>query len=229
MDFEKFKCLSFDCYGTLIDWEAGIVSALRPVLKQHGIQASDAHLLECYSRAEARLESESYRPYKEILQDVLRQVGNDLGFPPTAEQLRSFSESVKHWPAFEDTVDALQSLQRKYKLIILSNIDDDLFQGTQARLDVSFDKVFTAQRIGTYKPSENNFQFLLAHAGFEKHEMLHVAQSLFHDIVPAKRLGLASVWVNRRQGKAGFGATPPADAEPDLEVPNLKTLAKMMS
>jgi 2-haloacid dehalogenase len=130
-----------------------------------------------------------------------------------------------HWPAFPDSSQALRALGTRYRLIILSNIDDDLFRFSQKILNVTFDHVFTAQQIGSYKPSRRNFEYLIRHAGAPPHAILHVAQSLFHDIAPAKEMGLSTVWVNRRQGRAGFGATPPAEAEPDCQVPDLRSLA----
>lgn len=228
MNLHLYRCVSFDCYGTLIDWETGLVTALRPVLERYGVEASDSQLLESYADAETGVEAEPYRSYKNVLREVLVRIGNALSFQPTAEDQQTFSESVKEWPPFDDSGDALRALKNKYKLIILSNIDDDLFLYSQNILGVEFDRVFTAQQIGAYKPSEKNFRFLIEHAGVRKQEILHVAQSLFHDIVPAKRLGLSTVWVNRRKGKQGFGATPPSNSQPDLEVPDLKTLAEMM-
>ena len=139
----------------------------------------------------------------------------------------AFQTSVRDWPPFSDSVEALRSLQRKYKLVVLSNIDDDLFEYSKARLGIEFHRVFTAQQIGSYKPAKRNFEYALNALAVPGERILHVAQSLFHDIAPARKMGLSTVWVNRRQGQDGFGATPMADAEPDLEVQNLKTLASI--
>lgn len=226
MNFSRFKCLSFDCYGTLIDWETGLIAALRPVLKRHGIQAAEAQLLEAFAEAESAAENGPYRPYKEILSEVLRSLGHVFGFSPTPGEETAFVLSVRHWPAFRDSARALQALQARYRLIVLSNIDDDLFRHSEKQLGVTFHRVFTAERIGSYKPSEKNFRFLLEHAGVRQSEILHVAQSLYHDIEPAGRMGIATVWVNRRQGRIGSGATPDADARPDLEVPDLTSLVE---
>jgi 2-haloacid dehalogenase len=136
---------------------------------------------------------------------------------------------VQAWPAFPDSSPALQALQEKYKLAIISNIDDDLFTFSARKLQVQFDWVITAQQARSYKPSLQNFHLAFERIGLPRTKMLHVAQSLFHDIVPAKALGLSTVWVNRRHNKAGFGATPPAQARPDLEVPDLQTLAEKMA
>ena len=137
----------------------------------------------------------------------------------------TLTASVMNWPAFTDSSQALHALATRYRLIILSNIDDDLFRFSQKILGVHFDHVFTAQQIGSYKPARQNFEYLIKHAGIPQDRILHVAQSLFHDIAPAKAMGISTVWVNRRHGLAGFGATPPAEAIPDATVPNLRSLA----
>ncbi|MCH7841395.1 MAG: haloacid dehalogenase type II [Chloroflexi bacterium] len=225
MEFDHFECVSFDCYGTLIDWETGISSALRPVLERHEISIGHYPLLELYGKAEAEIEAGSYQPYHEVLKDVLSMIGDILGFEPSPDEFESFSTSVRNWPAFTDSSQALRALAAQYRLIILSNIDDDQFRFSQKILGVEFDQVFTAQQIGSYKPSRQNFEYLIQHAGVPRHKILHVAQSIFHDIAPAKAIGIATVWVNRRQGLGGFGATPPAEAVPDATVPDLRSLA----
>jgi len=225
VNFDQFECLSFDCYGTLIDWETGIWSALRPILKTHEVKASHDDQLELYAKAETEIEGRPYRPYREVLKAVLFKIGDVLGFEPSRGELESFSMSVMNWPAFPDSSQVLRALATPYRLIILSNIDDDLFGFSQKLLGVEFDHVFTAQQIGSYKPSRRNFEHLIQHSGVQRHKILHVAQSLFHDIAPAKEMGLSTVWVNRRQGLSGSGATPPAEAEPDLTVPDLRSLA----
>lgn len=225
MDFERYRCLSFDCYGTLIDWESGLLLSLRPLLNHHRVEVCDRELLELYAQHEAKIEAAEYRPYKEILREVLRELGESFDFSPTSDELENFSVSVKNWPPFADSGEALRALQTKYRLIILSNIDDDLIEYSAKLLDVDFDEIFTAQRIGAYKPSLRNFQYLIKNAGVPQDQVLHIAQSLFHDIAPAKQLGFSTVWVNRRKGIEGFGATLPAETEPDLEVPDMKKLA----
>ena len=225
MNLDRFECLSFDCYGTLIDWETGITTVLRPILEAHGVSTGHAPLLELYGKAEAEVEAGPYQPYRQVLQEVLSQLGGALGFEPSRAELEEFSASVKDWPAFPDSTQALEALAGRYRLIVLSNIDDDQFQSSQEVLGVRFDRVFTAQKIGSYKPSLRNFEYLIEHAGAPRDRILHVAQSLFHDIAPAKATGLSTVWVDRRSGVAGFGATPPADAEPDATVPDLRSLA----
>jgi 2-haloacid dehalogenase len=225
MNLDQFECLSFDCYGTLIDWEKGILEALHAILKAHRISAEDTTLLELFARAELKIEAGPYRSYRSVLEAVLSDIGKEIGFEPSRDEQENFSGSVRNWPVFQDSSSALRALRTKYQLIILSNIDDDLFQFSERALKVKFDHIFTAQRIGSYKPAMRNFEYLIRNAGVPAHKLLHVAQSLFHDIVPAKKAGLSTVWVNRRRGKDGFGATLPAAAEPDLSVPDLRSLA----
>ena len=227
LNFDDFQVLTFDCYGTLIDWESGIWQALLPVFANHRVEITTDRALELYGKLETEIERGEYREYKTVLRMVLEQLGSRLGFAPTELELAQFSASVKDWPAFPDSVRALQALKQKYKLAILSNIDDDLFAFSAQRLQVEFDWVITAQQAKSYKPSANNFRLALERIGLPQNKILHVAQSLYHDIAPAKALGLSTVWVNRRHDKPGYGATPAAQAQPDLEIPDLQTLAEM--
>lgn len=228
LKFNDFEVLTFDCYGTLIDWEAGIWKALRPVFANHHIDMAMAGVLELYGELESEAERGKYIEYKTVLRMVLEGLGSRLGFVPSPTELQHFVESVKNWPAFSDSAPALQTLQRKYKLALISNIDDDLFAFSAQRLQVKFDWVITAQQAKSYKPSLNNFHLAFERIGLPKSTILHVAQSLFHDVAPAKSLGLSTVWINRRHNKEGLGATPPAQVQPDLEVPTLQALAEMM-
>jgi 2-haloacid dehalogenase len=228
IDFACKRVLTFDCYGTLIDWETGILAALQPLLVQHGVRATAECLLTLYSELEPIAEHGPYRPYRKILMTVLHGMGERLGFHPTAMEAAQFADTVGDWPPFADTRRALLALKRAFKLAIISNVDDDLFARTQQHLGVDFDWVITAQQVGSYKPSLHNFQQALARIGLPSSQVLHVAQSLFHDHVPAKQLGLDTVWVNRRHDKIGPGATPPAHAHPDLEVPDLDTLVRLV-
>ncbi len=228
LNFDNFEVLTFDCYGTLIDWESGIWEALRLILANHRINITSDKALELYGELESEAERGEYYEYKAVLRIVLEGFGSRLGFAPTQIELQRFSESVRDWPAFPDSARALQALKKKYKLAVISNIDDDLFAFSAQRLQVHFDWVITAQQAKSYKPSLNNFRLAFERMGLPKNKILHVAQSLFHDVVPAKALGLSTVWINRRRGKEGFGATPPAQAQPDFEVPDLQTLAEKM-
>ena len=222
------ELLTFDCYGTLIDWESGILAALKPVLSSHGVKMDDERCLEDYAQFESAAESGAYLPYRQVLAECLKGFGERYGFTPNPEELKRFSESVGDWEAFPDTSAALQELKKHYKLAILSNIDDDLFAPSNRRLGVQFDYIVTAQQVRSYKPAYGHFEAILRRSGLPKERILHVAQSLFHDHVPAKQLGFDTAWVNRRKYKTGTGATPFAEAQPDLEVPDLKSLADVL-
>jgi 2-haloacid dehalogenase len=229
LDFDRFTYLTFDCYGTLIDWERGILGALRPVLDRHGIAISDDAALELYGELESAAERGPYLPYRDLLATVMDGFGERLGFVPSADERAALAMSVGDWPPFPDTVAALRALADRFQLVILSNIDDDLFALSARHLGVAFAAVVTAQQVGSYKPDPRNFRALLARLDAAPDRVLHVAQSLFHDIAPANALGLTTVWINRRHDRPGSGATPPATARPDLEVPDLRTLAHLTS
>jgi 2-haloacid dehalogenase len=228
LQWNDFEVLTFDCYGTLIDWETGIRESLRPIFAAHRIELIPDSVLELYGELESAAERGEYREYKAILRVVLEGLGARSGFTPTSEELERFSTSVKDWPAFPDSPPALQALHRKYRLAIISNIDDDLFAFSAERLQTKFDWIITAQQAKSYKPSLNNFRLAFDRIGVPRNRILHVAQSLFHDIAPANVLGLSTVWVNRRHNKEGSGATPVAHAHPDLDVPDLRTLASQI-
>jgi 2-haloacid dehalogenase len=229
LNLNQFDVLTFDCYGTLIDWENGILNALRPILLAHQVHIDDEQALTLFGTYEAQVEQAPYKNYRTVLQLTLSHMAKHIGFKPTPQTLVQFGESVKDWPAFSDSAQALQVLKKRYKLAIVSNIDDDLFAHSAQKLKVQFDWVITAQQVQTYKPALNHFFMAIERINLPKAKILHVAQSLFHDHVPAKSLGLSTVWVNRRHGKDGWGATPPANAMPDLEVPDLQTLANHIS
>ncbi|MFM7424323.1 MAG: haloacid dehalogenase type II [Elainella sp.] len=227
LNLSNYKVLTFDCYGTLIDWETGILNALMPLLEQHGVHLSADEILRHYAEFESALEAGSYRPYRQILAGVVQQFGERFGFTPSEAEQQSLPDSVQDWPAFADTVAALQQLHQTYKLVILSNVDDSLFAQTNRRL-VQFYDVVTAEQVQSYKPSLNNFNTLIQRAGVPSQQILHVAASLYHDIVPASSLGLATVWVNRRHDQTGSGAAPEAAGKADLVVPDLQTLADLV-
>jgi 2-haloalkanoic acid dehalogenase type II len=226
-----FDALSFDCYGTLIDWEAGIAAVLGPWAKARGLDLDEEALLNAYSTHESRAEAEHpAEPYPGILARAIRGLGGELGAEVTGEDERRLARSVPDWPAFPDSHDALAALGRRYELLILSNVDRASFAASNRRLDVTFTSVLTAQDIGSYKPSPANFEALLAEAarlGIGEGRLLHVAQSLFHDHVPAKRAGLPTVWINRRHDRPGWGATPApsGDVTPDWEFPSMRAFA----
>ena len=216
LDLTQFKALSFDCYGTLIDWEAGIAAVLAPWAREQGLDLTDEELLLAYADNEADVERETPSAlYPEVLATAFRRTGEKLGRPVSEEWAQRLGDSVPDWPAFPDSADALARLARHYQLIILSNVHRDGFAGSNRHLRGDFAAIITAEDVGTYKPAENHFRALVAklpELGVNRQELLHVAQSLFHDHVPAKREGLPSVWINRRHDRPGWGATPqPSD------------------
>ena len=231
MNLGDFDALSFDCYGTLIDWEAGIAAVLRPWAAAHGLQRSDEQLLTAFSTHEAWAEVEHPTDrYPLILARAMRGLGGELGVPVSAEEAESLAVSVPDWPAFPDSVGALQRLSRRYQLIIVSNVDRAGFAGSNRRLGVTFTSILTAQDIGSYKPSPRNFAALageVTRLGIGEGKLLHVAQSLFHDHVPAKAAGLPTVWINRRHANPGWGATPApsADVTPDWTFTSMAAFA----
>lgn len=232
MKLTDFKALTFDCYGTLIDWESGILAAFGPWRKRTGITADDNQLLELFAEAESRIQAEQPTIlYPDALALGLERIGEKLNLPATAEESRAFGQSVKDWPAFPDSAEALAYLKQHYKLVVLSNIDRASFAHSNKKLGVTFDAVVTAQDVGSYKPALRHFEVgleTLAKMGVQKDKILHTAQSLFHDHVPGKKIGLTTMWINRRAGKSGGGATMPVGAvQPDGEVPSMAALVEM--
>ena len=225
LDFTRYEILTFDCYGTLVDWETGILAALRRVLSAHGKQIDDATLLQLYGDFEQRAEQGTFQPYREVLKSVVRQFGKELKFTPTRPEEETLPESLSTWKPWPDTVAALQQLKSRFRLAILSNIDDDLFAATRPQLGVEFDEVITAQQAQAYKPSLKIFELALSRIQSPAHRVLHIGQSIYHDVIPAQSLGLATVWVNRPSARPGVGAVKSADAKPDLTVTSLADLA----
>jgi 2-haloacid dehalogenase len=224
-DLSRFSVLTFDCYGTMIDWEAGIFSALRPILVAHGKTCSDSALLELYGELEAQAEAGEFLCYRDVLQSVVQGFGGRLGFAPTAAEARSLPESMATWRPFPDTVEALRKLKQRYKLAVISNVDDDLFALTAPKLGVAFDHVITAQQARCYKPCRKIFELARERMGVSIDQWLHVGQSIYHDVIPAQSLGIATVWVNRPSPRKGAGATKTASGKPDLELTSLARLA----
>jgi 2-haloacid dehalogenase len=231
VDFTGFSALSFDCYGTLIDWETGILAVLRPWADAHGLGVDDGELLAAYSVQEPRAQEETPGAlYPEIVARCMVRLGRELGAEVTEADAAALGTSVPAWPPFPDSHEALASLGRHYQLIILSNVDNASFAVTAGRLGVTFDRVLTAQDIGSYKPSKRNFGTLIAEAGrmgIPPGKLLHVAQSLYHDHVPAQQAGLSTVWINRRQARSGPGATRPpgTPVTPTWEFPTMAAFA----
>lgn len=228
-DFSRFRIITFDCYGTLINWETGILGAIRPILSAHNAHLSDADILRMYGEIEADEESGEYHPYREILQSVVRAFGTRLGFVPSEKEQLSLPDSLADWKPFPDTVAALRQLKQKFKLGILSNIDDDLFSATAPQLEIEFDQVVTASQARAYKPSLDIFRLAQKKIGLPPHQWLHAGQSVYHDVIPAQSLGVATVWVNRPSPLPNSGAAKPAQAKPDVEVASLQEFADLVS
>ena len=235
MRLTEFEAMSFDCYGTLIDWEAGLAGVLTPWARSAGLDLDDEALLAAYSRHEADAEAAyPHVVYPEILARSMRALGTELGSPVSPDDAQRLARSVPDWPAFADSAAALTTLSRRFKLIILSNVDRASFAASNERLGVQFSAIITAEDVGSYKPSARNFEALLGEAtrlGVKDGKLLHVAQSLFHDHVPAQRAGLPTAWINRREGRPGWGATPapPAPVVPGWEFSSMAALANAVA
>ena len=218
-----FKVLTFDCYGTLIDWETGIWDAFQPLLMANDcstIQRRTA--LEVFANLENAQESATPSMiYGDVLRQVHAQFAEQFDLRTNDELDTTFGDALALWPAFPDTADALRYLKTKYKLVILSNVSQAGFAASNRKLGVTFDAIYTAEDIGSYKPSPANFNYLLEHLagdfGLQKDDILHTAQSLFHDHVPAKQFGLANAWIDRQglSESGQWGATAKIDARPD--------------
>jgi len=231
MKLTDFNTLTFDCYGTLIDWESGIFAALQPLLTKSGNALARDAALEAFARHESAQERETPDMiYSGVLAQVHARLAREWGVAGDAASDRRFGASVPDWPAFADSPAALAYLKQHYKLVILSNVDRVSFAGSNRRLGVEFDAIHTAQDIGSYKPDPRNFHYMLARLaqrGIGPAQILHTAQSLFHDHAPAKEAGLASCWIDRRHAAAGWGATmpPPANAAYDFRFTSLAAMA----
>ncbi len=228
LDFERFQWLSFDCYGTLIDWETGISNAVADSLAAHDISMSRSEILALFAEVEPQIQQGGrYLEYRRVLRRVVAMMGIKLDVQFSESQMNCLVDTIGSWPVFPDTRDALRAMKRRYNLAIISNVDDDLFAPSADALGVQLDVVVTAQQCRSYKPDHKNFQTALERMDVEKDRWLHIGESLYHDIAPANELGIASVWVNRGHGAEG-GATRPTDAKPDLEVHDLVSLVSAM-
>ena len=232
MKLSQFKVLTFDCYGTLIDWETGIWGALQPLLQANDHKVSRDSALSVYAGIESTQERETPGlVYRELLAVVHQKLATAWGIASSPALDTAFGQSVADWPAFPDTAEALQYLKQHYKLVILSNVDRQSFAGSNKRLGVTFDAVCTAEDVGSYKPDPRNFDYLLREVGklgFAKADILHTAQSLFHDHVPAEAIGISRCWINRRGDTGtGSGATAPVARMPklDFQFPTMGAMA----
>ncbi len=211
MKLTDFKALTFDCYGTLIDWETGMFEGLKPLTSRLATPPTRDQVLEAHARHESSQQLQTpTRIYRDLLPIVYKRLAEEWGLSASWDECVAYGQSVKNWPAFPDSAEALQYLKRHYKLVILSNVDNESFAASNAKLQVAFDAIYTAEDIGSYKPADRNFNYMfekLETLGIRKHEILHTAESMFHDHGPANRHGLASCWIYRRHDKDGFGAT----------------------
>ena len=226
LDFDRYEWLSFDCYGTLVDWETGISTAVAEALEPHGVSKTPAEILALFADLEPRAQTaQGYQEYRPVLREVMALMGADLDIAFSESELGCLADSLPNWPVFPDAADALITLQSRYRLAIISNVDDDLFAGSTRALGIDFDAVVTSQQVRAYKPDLRGFDTALERMGCEKAAWLHIGESLYHDIGPANRMGIASVWVNRPDRGGGTRQT---DAVPDLEVSDLAELAGIM-
>jgi 2-haloalkanoic acid dehalogenase type II len=225
IDWSKIRVLSFDCYGTLIDWEKGILTALSGWVERFGVSA----VLAGFGACEPDIEhAHPNWPYRRVIAEVYRQMALEFGYDASDEDALKFAISVGAWPPFEDTLAALTRLAKRFDLAILSNVDEVSISGTLAHLEVPFIGVYTAEAVGAYKPDLRNFAYLLdrmAARGIARNEIVHVAQSLYHDHVPAKQIGLQTVWVDRTSGRSGAAPMPSQLPNVDYKVQSLKQLA----
>ncbi|MFL9891892.1 haloacid dehalogenase type II [Paraburkholderia sp. RL17-381-BIF-C] len=221
MQLTDFDTLTFDCYGTLIDWETGIFEGLRTLLARVEPPLTRDQVLEAHARHESS--QQRYTPgrrYQELLPIVYKRLAEEWQVPYTLADCVAYGKSIQNWPAFDDSAASLQYLKQHYKLVILSNVDNESFAYSNAKLQVEFDAIFTAEDIGSYKPSPRNFEYMLeklGERGIRKEKILHTAESLFHDHKPANEFGLSSCWIYRRHAKQGFGATMDPGSQPEID------------
>ncbi|WP_321885799.1 haloacid dehalogenase type II [Burkholderia cenocepacia] len=227
MSITDFKALSFDCYGTLVDWEAGMRAALKPITDNSARRLGPDEILERHARHAIALEqSTPWKLYRDLLPIVYKRLAEELSVPVKWDDCAAYGRSIGKWPIFSDTIECLQYLKKHYRIVILSNVDNANFSETNRLLGTQFDAVITAEDIGAYKPSHNNFEYMIEHVGswnIGRHELLHVACSLFHDVKPAQDCGLTTCFINRRHGMQGSGATPHPDShvQADHSFPSL--------
>ncbi|MFM0181279.1 haloacid dehalogenase type II [Paraburkholderia aspalathi] len=221
MRLTDFKALTFDCYGTLIDWESGIVAGLSALVASLDPPSTRDQVLEAHARHESYQQNATPdMPYNRLLEVVYKRLAEEWGVSYTREQAQAYGRSVRNWPAFPDSASTLQYLKKYFKLVIISNVDNENFTYSRARLHVPFDVVVTAEDVGSYKPSSRNFEYMLdalSRLGVRKDEILHVADSMYHDHEPANRLDIRSCWIHRRFEQRGLGATMRTFAEPSVD------------
>ncbi len=221
MRLTDFKALTFDCYGTLIDWESGMMHALSGLVGKSRRDLTRNLILEAHARHESAQQRQTpTKRYCDVLAIVYKRLAEEWGVTVNIDECEAYGQSVRHWPAFVDSPGALKYLKKFYRLIVLSNVDNRSFSFSNAKLGVEFDAIYTAEDIGAYKPDDRNFAYMLAHVGdlgLARSDILHTAESLFHDHVPARRHGLANCWIYRRHAEEGFGATRDPGQTPEID------------
>jgi 2-haloacid dehalogenase len=218
----QFYLITFDCYGTLIDWELGMKNALKNLVESRGLSFDIKSMPQRYIEIEIEIEKETYRKYKEILALGVRRLFKEKGIELASKEERIFADTITKWPPFEETTEVLRKLKEKYKLAILSNIDDELIQHSIKLIGVEFDGVITAEQVKSYKPSHGHWKRMTESFKLPKENVLHVAASYEHDIVPAKELGFQVVWINRKNEKAK------GIINPDYEFRDLRPLVNLL-
>lgn len=211
MQLQDYKALTFDVYGTLIDWETGMINGLKPLSDQISAAVTRDQILEAHAYYESSTQKQTpAKNYPQILAVVYKRLAEEWGVTVQWEECQLYGQSVRNWPAFSDSADSLAYLKQHYKLVVLSNVDNTSFTFSNEKLGVQFDAVYTAEDIGSYKPSSRNFDYMLenlSRMGIRKNQILHTAESMFHDHHPARQFDLANCWIYRRHDQRGFGAT----------------------
>ena len=225
LDLSRYEWLSFDCYGTLVDWESGITDAAAAVFARHGVRRSKEEILALFADAEPKVQtSGEFLDYRRVLVDVMQLMAWAVSIRLPPESAGSLPDSLPNWPIFPDAPGALKQLQSRYRLAVISNVDDDLFRQSEEALGIKFDVVVTSQQARSYKPNLLGFELAQERMGVERDRWLHVGESLYHDIGPANRLGIDSAWVSRPDRGGGTRRT---DSIPSLTVPDLGALAEL--
>ena len=223
LEFSRYEWLSFDCYGTLVDWETGISDAVATIFARHRVRKSRDEILALFAASEPRVQSSGeFLEYRRVLRDVMQIMAWEVSIRLRPEEAEALPDSLPQWPIFPEAPESLKQLQSRYKLAIISNVDDHLFTQSEKALGIKFDAVITSQQARNYKPNLRSFELAQERMGVERDRWLHVGESLYHDIGPANRLGVDSAWVKRPDRGGG---TRPTDAVPSLTVPDLTALA----
>ena len=230
MKLSNFTTLTFDCYGTLIDWESGMIAGLKSLTDRHSRELGRNEILELHGHYDASQQRQTpTKLYRDLLAVVYRRMAERWGVVVSWDECLRYGQSIKDWPAFPDSAEALRYLKQHYQLVILSNVDQASFAFSNEKLGVHFDAIYTAEDIGSYKPADANFDYMLNHLqqiGVAKNQILHTAESLFHDHQPANRYGLNTCWIYRRHDQKGFGATQNPGEMPKIDF-QFTSLAEM--